>query len=84
MLKINIEKISPSLAKVRKTPSKTLARTHYINFLKKENKFIDATERYECSAENMSLKAIPQFFNAVRYFILMSCEKFKSYYYFQK
>lgn len=84
MLKINLEKIAPKLAKVRKTPNKTLSRTHYINFLREEDKFVKATEKMEESMDNWSLKTPFHILTAIKHFMLMGSEKLKSFYYFQK
>jgi hypothetical protein len=84
MLKINLEKIAPTLAKVRKTPNKTLARTHYINFLKEEDKFMSSSEKLSQRIDDLSLKVIPQFFTSLKHFALMGAERLKSAYYFKK
>jgi len=84
MLKISLEKIAPTLAKVRRTPNHTLARTHYINFLKEEDKFINASEKLAKRIDDLSLKVLPQFFKSVKHFALMGAERLKSAYYFKK
>lgn len=83
-MKINLETFAPKLAKVRKTPNKTLSRTHYINFLREEDKFVKATEKLEESMERWSLKSPIHMLKALKHFTLMGCEKLKSVYYFQK
>ena len=84
MLKVDLNRISQSYAKVRKASNEALARTHYINFLREESKFFDSSDKLANRIEDLSLKAIPQFFKSVKHFGKMTAEKLKSAYYFNK
>ncbi len=84
MYKICLEKLVQSYAKVKRTPNNTIARTHYIKFLRAEDKFMKATETFEKDMGNWSLKSIPDFFVSFKHFGKMCAEKLKSAYYFKK
>lgn len=84
MLKVRLDKMAQSYARIRKTPNNTLARTHYINFLREENKFANATGIFEKDLGNWSLKVLPDFIVSVIRFGKMCSERFKSAYYFQR
>ncbi len=84
MMKINLGKFATNSTKVRNTPSKTLSRAHYINFLKEEDKFMKASEKLSKRIDEWSLKAIPNFFTSIKHFTIMGSEKLKSFYYLHK
>lgn len=84
MLKVSLDKIVQSYARIRKTPGNTLARTYYINFLREESKFAKATDIFEKDVANLSLKTVPDFIVSVMHFGKMCSERLKSAYYYQK
>ena len=81
---INLAKIAKNYVKVKKASNEALARTHYIKFLKEEDKFINATEKLEKSIEDWSLRSPFNFCSALSHFGKMCSQKLKSVYYFQK
>ena len=84
---LKVSKIIPSIEKFKKvksTPNNVLARTHYINFLKEEDKFFKSADRLDDNMKNYSLKVVPEFFVSLSHFAKMISQKAKSVYYFQK
>ena len=84
MLMTNFEKIPSTLTNVNKYQNKNFSRTYFKKILKEEEKFSDATECFESSLDNLSLRAIPDFCKAVKHFVVMSWEKLKYIYYSKK
>jgi hypothetical protein len=67
------------------TPSnKTMARFHYLKFLKAEDKFFKTTEIYEQQTKDLSLKTISTFGKAIKNFGEMAYQKLASMYYYTK
>lgn len=84
---LKVSKFIPSIEKcikVKKTPNNVLARTHYINFLKEEDKFFKSADRLDDNMKNYSLKVIPEFFVSLSHFAKMISQKAMSAYFFKK
>jgi hypothetical protein len=84
MIKIIPSNIVSKYAKVRKADPKAVSRTHYLNFIREEQKFFDSSEKLEGYMSDWSLKSIPECWKALCHFVKMGVEKAKSVYYFQK
>jgi hypothetical protein len=69
---------------IKLASNNTLARLHYINFLKAEDKFFKTSEVYERQTKDLSLKTILTFGKAVKNLTKMAYERALSAYYFNK
>lgn len=81
---INFAKLTKSYVKIKNASNEALARTHYIKFLKEEDKFMKATNKLEKSIDDWSLKSPFDFCSAISHFVKMGNQKLKSVYYFKK
>ncbi len=85
MLKVCIFKnMAANYNRVKNTSNNVLSRTHYINFLKEEDKFFSSAKKFNGYAQDWSLKIIPEFFNSLKFMAKMGIEKLKSAYYYNK
>lgn len=71
-------------ARFKKPSNKTLARVHYINFLKAEDKFFKESDIFAQQQKDLSLKTIVTFGKAVKHVLKMGYERALSAYYFKK
>ena len=69
---------------VKLASSKTLARLHYIKFLKAEDEFMNTSEVFENQTSDLYLKTITTFAKAVKNFGKMAYERIASAYYYKK
>ena len=69
---------------VKLASSKTLARLHYIKFLKAEDEFMNTSKVFENQTSDLSLKTITTFAKAVKNFGKMAYERVVSAYYYKK